>query len=37
MSIEIGSIVWGVKDVPTAVTFWCAALHYKLKYPTDED
>ena len=35
--IEIGSIVWGVKDVPRAVEFWSAALHYELKYPAEED
>lgn len=27
--LEIGSIVWGVQDVPRAIEFWCAALDYK--------
>jgi catechol 2,3-dioxygenase-like lactoylglutathione lyase family enzyme len=26
--LRIGSLVWGVRDVPRAVEFWCAALHY---------
>ena len=26
--LKIGSIVWGVTDVPRAVRFWCAALRY---------
>lgn len=26
--LKIGSIVWGVKDVPQAIEFWCAALNY---------
>lgn len=37
MPLEIGSIVWGVHDVPRAITFWCAALHYKpLREPEDD-
>ena len=35
--LEIGSIVWGVRDIPRAVRFWSEALHYKLKYPASED
>ena len=35
--IEIGSIVWGVSDIPRAVAFWSEALHYKLKYPASDD
>ena len=35
--LEIGSIVWGVQDIPRAVRFWSEALHYKLKYPASED
>ncbi len=35
--LEIGSIVWGVKDIPRAVKFWSEALDYSLKYPTDVD
>ncbi len=26
--LRIGSIVWGVKDVPRAIEFWCQALDY---------
>ena len=32
-----GAIVWGVTDIPRAVEFWSAALHYKLKCPPDAD
>ena len=35
--LEIGSIVWGVKDVNRAIEFWSQALNYKLKYPAEED
>lgn len=28
-SLKIGSIVWGVLDVPRAIEFWCAALDYQ--------
>ena len=35
--LTIGSIVWGVKDVPKAITFWTKALHYKpLRAPSDD-
>src|SRR5687768_11642989 len=27
--LKIGSIVWGVRDVPRAMEFWCAALDYR--------
>ncbi len=27
--LRIGSIVWGVGNVPRAIEFWCAALDYK--------
>jgi catechol 2,3-dioxygenase-like lactoylglutathione lyase family enzyme len=27
--LRIGSIVWGVRDVPRAIRFWCEALGYK--------
>lgn len=27
--LTIGSIVWGVEDVPRAIRFWCAALDYR--------
>ena len=26
--LSVGSIVWGVRDIPAAVEFWCAALDY---------
>lgn len=35
--MEIGSIVWGVKNIERAVTFWSSALDYKLKYPASDD
>ena len=35
--LEIGSIVWGVKDIDRAVKFWSSALNYKLKYPASDD
>lgn len=35
--LKIGSIVWGVKDVPRAIKFWCAALDYKPLREPDED
>ena len=35
--MEIGAIVWGVKDVQRAVRFWSEALHYKLKYPAKDN
>lgn len=35
--LEIGAVVWGVQDIPRAVSFWSAALHYKLKYPASDD
>lgn len=35
--LRIGSIVWGVKDVPRAIKFWCAALDYKpLREPSED-
>jgi catechol 2,3-dioxygenase-like lactoylglutathione lyase family enzyme len=35
--LRIGSIVWGVRDVPKAIQFWCAALNYKpLREPSDD-
>jgi predicted enzyme related to lactoylglutathione lyase len=27
--LTIGSIVWGVRDVPRAIQFWSAALRYR--------
>lgn len=35
--LEIGSIVWGVRDVARAVAFWSAALDYTLKAPPSDD
>ena len=35
--LKIGSIVWGVRDVPRAITFWTNALHYKpLREPSQD-
>lgn len=27
--LKVGSIVWGVRDVPRAISFWCSALDYR--------
>ena len=35
--IEIGSVVWGVIDIPRAIAFWSEALDYKLAYPASDD
>lgn len=35
--LEIGAIVWGVRDLNRAITFWCEALNYKLKREPDVD
>lgn len=35
--MEIGSIVWGVKNIKRAVEFWSSALDYQLKYPASDD
>ena len=35
--IEIGSVVWGVIDIPRAIAFWSEALNYKLAYPASDD
>lgn len=35
--MEIGAIVWGVKDIKKAVAFWSQALNYRLKYPASDD
>lgn len=35
--LKIGSIVWGVRDVPRAIEFWCAALGYRpLREPSKD-
>lgn len=35
--LRVGSIVWGVRDVPRAIEFWCAALDYKPLREPDAD
>lgn len=35
--LNIGSIVWGVTDLPRAVAFWCAALDYQPRDDPDDD
>lgn len=35
--LEIGAIVWGVRDLERSIKFWCAALNYKLKREADVD
>ncbi|BDP42364.1 hypothetical protein DAETH_23330 [Deinococcus aetherius] len=35
--LKIGSIVWGVRDVPRAIAFWTQALDYRLRNEPDED
>ena len=37
MALEIGAVVWGVKDVERAVEFWSAALDYEVKYHAPDD
>lgn len=34
--LSIGSIVWGVRDVPQAIRFWTAALNYRLRDEPDD-
>jgi catechol 2,3-dioxygenase-like lactoylglutathione lyase family enzyme len=35
--LRIGSIVWGVRDVPRAIKFWSDALGYRpLRKPSDD-
>jgi catechol 2,3-dioxygenase-like lactoylglutathione lyase family enzyme len=35
--LRIGSIVWGIADVPRAIEFWCAALGYRpLREPASD-
>lgn len=36
-TLEIGAVVWGVKDVERAVAFWSAALDYEVKYHFPDD
>ena len=35
--LQIGAVVWGVKDVERAVAFWSAALDYEVKYHSVDD
>ena len=35
--LTIGSIVWGVRDLPRAITFWTAALNYRPREEPDDD
>ncbi len=35
--LRVGSIVWGVRDVPRAIAFWSASLDYKLLREPDFD
>lgn len=35
--LKIGSIVWGTRDVPRAVDFWCKALRYRPLRAPDVD
>jgi catechol 2,3-dioxygenase-like lactoylglutathione lyase family enzyme len=35
--LRVGSIVWGVEDVPRAVAFWCAALNYRPREEPEVD
>ncbi len=35
--LRVGSIVWGVRDVPAAILFWTAVLNYRLRDTPDVD
>ena len=35
--VEIGAIVWGVRDLDQAIKFWSEALNYKLSREPDFD
>lgn len=37
MTLKIGSIVWGVRDVQRAVNFWTHALDYKVEGEVSQD
>ena len=37
MGTRIGSIVWGVRDVPQAIAFWTAVLGYEPREEPDDD
>jgi catechol 2,3-dioxygenase-like lactoylglutathione lyase family enzyme len=35
--LEIGAVVWGVRDLQRSITFWSEALNYKLSRDPDID
>lgn len=35
--LRIGSVVWGVRDVPAAIRFWTSALDYHPREEPSED
>jgi catechol 2,3-dioxygenase-like lactoylglutathione lyase family enzyme len=35
--LRIGSVVWGVRDVPRAIDFWCEALDYRPREERSDD
>jgi catechol 2,3-dioxygenase-like lactoylglutathione lyase family enzyme len=35
--LTLGSVVWGVRDVPEAIRFWCEALNYEPLYKPEVD
>lgn len=35
--LKIGSLVWGVRDVPRAIEFWTQALNYRPREEPDAD
>ncbi|MCB0045141.1 MAG: VOC family protein [Caldilineaceae bacterium] len=35
--LEIGAIVWGVRDLQRSIEFWSEALNYRLRREPDED
>jgi predicted enzyme related to lactoylglutathione lyase len=35
--LKVGSIVWGVRDVPRSIEFWAAALDYRLREAATTD
>jgi catechol 2,3-dioxygenase-like lactoylglutathione lyase family enzyme len=37
MMLEIGAIVWGVRDLQRSIRFWTQALHYKVRGDPDVD
>jgi catechol 2,3-dioxygenase-like lactoylglutathione lyase family enzyme len=35
--LRVGSVVWGVRDVPRAIEFWCEALDYRPREEPGDD